>query len=146
MTEIVVKYNKEQGNFQVYEASTQTLIIGDTLGQCFRDLNLYLVQQGIIQSDILNEPDIMYHIDSHTFHEFLKNNLALVKRIQDIPSEFKNSASKFGKNPSTLSSSSSSSTSSFSKKKEGKNNFQRGKFSSFGSSSFGKSSKRFKNG
>ena len=38
----------------------------------------------------------MYHFDSYTFNAMIKNNLALVKRLTDIPSEFKNSASKFG--------------------------------------------------
>lgn len=135
MTEIVVHYDKDSGNFQVYESGTKTLIIGDTLGQCFRDLNLFLLENKIIDCDIVDSTDIMYHIDSQTFHEFLKTNIALVKRIQDIPSEFKNSANKFGKNMSSPSSSSS-----FGNKKEKSTNFKRGTFSG---TSFGKSSKKF---
>ena len=96
MTEIVVNYDKEKGEFQIYESSTSTLIISGTLGEGFENLNKFLIQSGQIERSIIEDPSCRFHFDAHTFQEIIKSNMALLKRVSTIPSEFKNSATKFG--------------------------------------------------
>ena len=96
MTEIVVKYDKSSNEYHIYENTSQTLIMSRTLGEGFSNLNLFLIQSGQIQKSLIEDEDVIYHFDGHTFKEIIKSNMALLKRVSDIPSEFKNSANKFG--------------------------------------------------
>lgn len=136
MTEIVVNYDSVKGEYQIYESTSKTLILSRTLGEGFSNLNLFLIQTGQIQKSIIEDQNITYHFDSHTFQEMIKSNMALLKRVSDIPSEFKNSASKFGM-PSVPKDINSKNKQNFSR---GSKNLQRGKFQG---TSFGKSFSKF---
>lgn len=140
MIDVVVNYDASQGNFQIYESSTQTLLISDTLGDGFRNLNKFLEDSGLTTKNILEDDGILYHFDSHTFQEIIKSNMKLLKRVQETPSEFKNSANKFGKSSLNSSPSSGNQTPNFAR---GSKNFQKGKFSKMKESGFGSSFKRF---
>lgn len=134
MIDIVVKFDSTEGVFKIYESSTQTLLISQTLGEGFSNLNGFLLSGGLITKSILEDQEVIYHFDSHTFQEIIKSNMSLLRRVSDIPSEFKNSVSKFGGgaiSPSTGSSG-------FSR---GSKNFQKNKMS--GDSSFSKSHQKF---
>lgn len=139
MTEIVVNYDKEKGEFQIYESSSSTLIISGTLGEGFENLNKFLIQSGQIEKSILEDPSCRFHFDAHTFQEIVKSNMALLKRVSTIPSEFKNSASKFGMPsvPKDLNSKNSFSN------KSGQSNWKKGKMSGWKGSGFGKSYGKF---
>lgn len=136
MTEIVVNYDSVKGEYQIYESTSKTLILSRTLGEGFSNLNLFLIKTGQIQKSIIEDQNIIYHFDSHTFQEMIKSNMALLKRVSDIPSEFKNSASKFGM-PSVPKDINSKNKQNFSR---GSKNLQRGKFQG---TSFGKSFSKF---
>ena len=82
---------------------------------------------------------MVYHFDGHTFKEIIKSNMALLKRVSDIPSEFKNSANKFGM-PSVPKDLNSKNKQNFSK---GSSNFQKGKMTGFKGSKFGNSFGKF---
>ena len=136
MTEIVVNYDSVKGEYQIYESTSKTLILSRTLGEGFSNLNLFLIQTGQVQKSIIEDQNIIYHFDYHTFQEMIKSNMALLKRVSDIPSEFKNSASKFGM-PSVPKDINSKNKQNFSR---GSKNLQRGKFQG---TSFGKSFSKF---
>ena len=137
MIEIVVNYDKESKNFRIYESTTQTLLISDTLGDGFKNLSEFLRQSGLITTNIVEEPGILYHIDSYTFSEIIKSNQNLLTRVKEVTSEFKNSAQKFG---TTLSNSGTSRKPEFTR---GSDNFKKGKMSGFKKSGFGKSMGKF---
>lgn len=132
MTDVVINFDSTSKEYQIYESTSKTLIQSRTLGDGFGNLNAFLIQSGQIQKSILEDSEVRFHFDSHTFQEIIKSNLALMKRVSDIPSEFKNSASRFGVTPGSELG-----------KKDKTSNFQRGKMSGFGSSNFGKSYKKF---
>ena len=139
MTEIVVKYDKSSNEYHIYESTSQTLIMSRTLGEGFSNLNLFLIQPGQIQKSLIEDEDVIYHFDGHTFKEIIKSNMALLKRVSDIPSEFKNSANKFGM-PSVPKDLNSKNKQNFSK---GSSNFQKGKMTGFKGSKFGNSFGKF---
>lgn len=139
MTEIVVKYDKSSNEYHIYESTSQTLIMSRTLGEGFSNLNLFLIQSDQIQKSLIEDEDVIYHFDGHTFKEIIKSNMALLKRVSDIPSEFKNSANKFGM-PSVPKDLNSKNKQNFSK---GSSNFQKGKMTGFKGSKFGNSFGKF---
>lgn len=139
MTEIVVKYDKLSNEYHIYENTSQTLIMSRTLGEGFSNLNLFLIQSGQIQKSLIEDEDVIYHFDGHTFKEIIKSNMALLKRVSDIPSEFKNSANKFGM-PSVPKDLNSKNKQNFSK---GSSNFQKGKMTGFKGSKFSNSFGKF---
>ena len=139
MTEIVVKYDKSSNEYHIYENTSQTLIMSRTLGEGFSNLNLFLIQSGQIQKSLIEDEDVIYHFDGHTFKEIIKSNMALLKRVSDIPSEFKNSANKFGM-PSVPKDLNSKNKQNFSK---GSSNFQKRKMTGFKGSKFGNSFGKF---
>lgn len=137
MTDIVVNYDQEKGVFQIYESTTQTLFLSQSLGEGFSGLSEFLLSSGLIKKSILEDQEVLYHFDSYTFQEIIKSNMSLMKRVSDIPSEFKNSASKFGTSTGVP-----KDKPNFSR---GSKNFQKSKMSGFKSSSFGKSFNKFGN-
>ena len=139
MTEIVVKYDKSSNEYHIYESTSQTLIMSRTLGEGFSNLNLFLIQCGQIQKSLIEDEDVIYHFDGHTFKEIIKSNMALLKRVSDIPSEFKNSANKFGM-PSVPKDLNSKNKQNYSK---GSTNFKKGKMTGFKGSKFGNSFGKF---
>lgn len=130
MIDIVVNYDQTKGVFQIYESTSQTLFLSQSLGEGFSGLNEFLLSSGLITKSILEDQEVKYHFDSYTFQEIIKSNMSLLKRVSDIPSEFKNSVSKFG----------GAEKQNFNR---GSRNFQKGKMN--GSGSFGKSFKKFGN-
>jgi hypothetical protein len=139
MTEVVVKYDKGNNEYHIYENTSQTLIMSRTLGEGFSNLNLFLIRSGQIQKSLIEDEDVIYHFDGHTFKEIIKSNMALLKRVSDIPSEFKNSANKFGM-PSVPKDLNTKNKQNFSK---GSSNFQKGKMTGFKGSKFGNSFGKF---
>ena len=134
MIEIVVNFDEASGEYQLYENTSQTLILSKTLGEGFSNLNGFLLTSGQIKKSLLEDDDIRFHFDAHTFREIIKSNMALLKRVSSIPSEFKNSANKFGTSLSK------EDKPDFSK---GSKNFQRKRMTGFKGSNFGKSFEKF---
>lgn len=139
MTEIVVKYDKIKNEYHIYENKSGTLIMSRTLGEGFSNLNSFLLKSGQIGKSLIEDEDVIYHFDSYTFREIIKSNIALLKRVSDIPSEFKNSASKFGM-PSVPKDINTKNKQNFSKKSS---NFQRGRMTGFKGSNFSNSYGKF---
>lgn len=137
MTDIVVNFDSDKGVFQIYESTSKTLLISQSLGEGFSNLNGFLLTSGLIEKSILEDKDVKYHFDAYTFQEIIKSNMSLLKRVSDIPSEFKNSASKFGASTGVP-----KDKQNFSR---GSRDFRRGRMEGFRSSSFGKSYGKFKN-
>ena len=140
MIEIVVNYDQTKQEYQIYESSTQTLILSTSLGDGFKNLNGYLLSSGQITKSILEDQNIQYHFDAFTFQEIIKSNISLLKRVSEIPSEFKNSANKFGMPSVPKDIVSKNKKQNFSR---GSKNFQHNKMSGFGGSNFSKSFGRF---
>lgn len=139
MTEIVIKYDDSTKEYRLFEGTSQTLIMSRTLGEGFSNLNKFLLESGQIEKSLIEDPNILYHFDSHTFHEIIKSNIALLKRVSNIQSEFKNSANKFGM-PSVPKDLNSKNKQSFAK---GSSNFQRKRMSGFKGSNFSDSYGKF---
>jgi len=96
MIEIVINYNKDRREFNLYEPTTDTLLITSSLGETFIKLNEFLQSQGMITTDILGSTDIMYHIDSLTFLALVESNAGLIKQLNNAPSGFMISSQRFG--------------------------------------------------
>ena len=101
MIEIVIKH--EDGKYKVYEPTTSTLLISQSLGDAFINLSSFLWSEGFLSEDqnILNYPEISYHFDSETMQALIESNVKLLKRIQTAPSGFTISSQKFGGSVST---------------------------------------------
>jgi len=151
MIEIVINYDKDRREFNLYEPTTDTLLITSSLGETFIKLNEFLQSQGMITTDILGSTDIMYHIDSLTFLALVESNAGLIKQLNNAPSGFMISSQRFGMS-NTMSTSPKQQTQGLqqgkgnsnyydSKKKRGKT--ERGSSSFFSNSSFRGSYKKF---
>lgn len=96
MIEIVINYDKDRREFNLYEPTTDTLLITSSLGETFIKLNEFLQSQGLITTDILGSTDIIYHIDSMTFLALVESNAGLIKQLNNAPSGFMISSQRFG--------------------------------------------------
>lgn len=96
MIEVVINYSQEDQTFRVYEPTTDTLLISSSLTEALVNLSSFLMQEGMIQGDILNYPEISYHLDSFTVKAMVESNVNLMKRLQTAPSGFMLSSQKFG--------------------------------------------------
>lgn len=96
MIEVVINYSQEDQTFRVYEPTTDTLLISSSLTEALVNLSNFLMQEGMIQGDILNYPEISYHLDSFTVKAMVESNVNLMKRLQTAPSGFMLSSQKFG--------------------------------------------------
>lgn len=94
MIEIVIKY--DAGKFLVYEPTTDTLMACTNLTEALTALNDFLKSSGMSNVDILENPDISYHIDSHTMKSIVEGNVNLLKRLNQAPSGFMISEKRFG--------------------------------------------------
>lgn len=133
MVEIVINYDQDSQGYKIYEPTTDTLLVSSNLTEAFVNLSMFLSSSGLIQGDILNYPEISYHLDSYTVKSMIESNVNLLKRLQTAPSGFMISSQKFG----------GSSTSSYRKQEKGfdKTGFDKSyqsekRFSSKSSSSF----------
>ncbi len=97
MIDVVIGFDKEKEEFNLYEPSTDTLLITTSLGELFIKFDEFLKLNGLISgADILNTAEINYHIDSPTFIAMVSSNAALLKRLNSAPSGFMISSQKFG--------------------------------------------------
>lgn len=146
MIEIVINYSKEDNKFKIYEPVTDTLLISSSLTEALVNLSGYLMSSGMISGDILNYPDISYHLDSATLQEIVKSNVTLMQRLREAPSGFTIASQKFGGSTQRSMSSSKNKAPNFKDSefyKEGKK-FSRRQTSEFsGNSGFKKSNKKF---
>lgn len=128
MVEIVINYDQDSQGYKIYEPTTDTLLVSSNLTEAFVNLSMFLSSSGLIQGDILNYPEISYHLDSYTVKSMIESNVNLLKRLQTAPSGFMISSQKFG----------GSSTSSYKKQEKGfdKSYQSEKRFSSKSSSSF----------
>lgn len=94
MIEIVIKY--DAGKFLVYEPTTDTLMACTNLTEALTALNDFLKSSGMSNVDILENPNISYHIDSHTMKSIVEGNVNLLKRLNQAPSGFMISEKRFG--------------------------------------------------
>lgn len=99
MIEIVINYDPATKEFKAYEPQTDTLLITSSLGETFMKLDEFLKQQGLITVDLLAASNITYHIDSYVFLGLIENNVNLLKRLNQAPSGFMISQSRFGISP-----------------------------------------------
>jgi hypothetical protein len=97
MIEVVINYDKTKKEFKIYESSTETLMISANLTEGLVTLNEFLRNHYLIKEDILQEKNIIYHIDGTTMIEIVMSNIALLKQLKNMaPSSFQISTSKFG--------------------------------------------------
>lgn len=97
MIDVVIGFDKEKGEFNLYEPTTDTLLITTSLGELFIKFDEFLKLNGLIQgADILNTAEINYHIDSATFIAMVSSNASLLKRLNTAPSGFMISSQRFG--------------------------------------------------
>ncbi len=102
MIEIVINYDKSKKEYKIYESSSETLMISENLTQGLVTLNDFLRNHYLIKEDILQEKDIMYHIDGTTMIEIIMSNVNLLKQLKNLaPSSFQISTSKFGSTTKT---------------------------------------------
>lgn len=96
MIEIVIKFDPVKKDYMVYEPSTETLMVTTNLTEALLNLNKFLIESGMIQTDILECQNISYHIDSQTMKSIIEGNLQLIKRLRNAPSGFMISSQRFG--------------------------------------------------
>jgi len=97
MIDVVIGFDKEKEEFNLYEPTTDTLLITTSLGELFIKFDEFLKLNGLIQgADILNTAEINYHIDSATFIAMVSSNVSLLKRLNTAPSGFMISSQRFG--------------------------------------------------
>ena len=76
-------------------------MVSNNLTEALVTLNQFLLDSGLTNTDLLNSPDISYHLDSYTIRGIIEGNLKLVKRLNQAPSGFQMSGKKFNEDPST---------------------------------------------
>lgn len=103
MVEVVINYDQGTQKYKVYEPTTDTLLVSSNLTEALVNLSMFLTSSGLIQGDILNYPEISYHLDSYTVKSMVESNVNLIKRLQTAPSGFMISSQKFGGSISTSS-------------------------------------------
>lgn len=114
MVEVVINYNKDNQNFQVYEPTTDTLLVSSNLTEALVNLSIFLNSAGLLQGDILDYPEISYHLDSYTVKSMVESNVNLIKRLQTAPSGFTISSQRFGGTSGLISSKKSNNSTGFS--------------------------------
>lgn len=96
MIEVVIKYDPTRQAYAVYEPSSDSLMVASNLSEALLMLNKFLLESGLSDVDILNCPDISYHIDSQTMLSIVEGNVKLLKRLNTAPSGFQISTQRFG--------------------------------------------------
>lgn len=96
MIEVVINYDKSSQCFKIYEPTTDTLLVSTNLSEALVNLSSFLSDKKMIQGNILNYPDISYHIDSHTMQAMVESNVNLLKRLNNSPTGFMMSSQRFG--------------------------------------------------
>jgi hypothetical protein len=133
--EVVINYREDKKQYVLYEASTDTIIITESLGEMFMKLNELLYNTGT-QMDMFSLDTINYHLDSATFKAIIGTNINLLKRLNTAPSGFQTSTQRFGGGIQPVQSQSQNKN----------NNFKAaGKTGTFSKSSFKNANKKFGN-
>lgn len=144
MVEVVINYNKDNQNFQVYEPTTDTLLVSSNLTEALVNLSIFLNSTGLLQGDILDYPEISYHLDSYTVKSMVESNVNLIKRLQTAPSGFTISSQRFGGTSGLIPSKKSSSSGFSDSYKKSDKKFNRKSSSNFsGKSGFRTANKKF---
>lgn len=144
MVEVVINYNKDNQNFQVYEPTTDTLLVSSNLTEALVNLSIFLNSAGLLQGDILDYPEISYHLDSYTVKSMVESNVNLIKRLQTAPSGFTISSQRFGGTSGLISSKKSNSSGFSESYKNSDRKFNKKSSSSFsGKSGFRTANKKF---
>lgn len=99
MIEVVIKYDANKEVYVIYEPTTDSMMASTNLTEALVMLNQFLLDTGMSQVDILQCPDISYHIDSQTMKSIIEGNLQLIKRLRQAPSGFMISNQRFGQSP-----------------------------------------------
>lgn len=104
MVEIVINYDKEKEVYKVFEPTSNTLLVSTNISQALIGLSDFLIKSGLEKNNILESPDISYHIDSATMRAMVESNFALLKRLSQAPTGFMMSQQRFGSTPQKSSS------------------------------------------
>ena len=96
MVDIVINYSEPDKAYKVFEPTTNTLLISQTLTEALCNLSLFLQSQGLIQGDILQTDQVNYHFDSRTMRDFINSNVQLLNRLKSAPSGFTIASQRFG--------------------------------------------------
>ena len=96
MIEVVIRYDPTRQAYAVYEPTTDSLMVAANLSEALLMLNKFLLESGMSSVDLLNCPDISYHIDSQTMLSIIEGNMKLLKRLNTAPSGFQISSQRFG--------------------------------------------------
>lgn len=137
MIEIVINYSEEEKVYKVYEPTSDTLLVTESLADSLLKLSQFLKDSGLIGTDILQDSNISYHLDSATMQAMIESNVSLMKRLNNGPSGFMISSQRFG---SSLGNS--KKTDNFSSENRGQNKKRKGT-GMFSNSNFRGSYKKF---
>lgn len=96
MVEIVIKFDPDKEMFNVYEPTSDTLLVTSSLSESLLKLNEFLKSEKLVKDDILNTADVSYHIDSYTMSTMIRSNANLLKRLSTASSGFTVSTQRFG--------------------------------------------------
>ena len=97
MIEIVIKHDPTRHEYKIYEPTTDTLMASSNLTEALCMLNKFIESSGLSNvGNILDCPDISYHIDSATMKAMIESNISLLNRLRTAPSGFAASSQKFG--------------------------------------------------
>ena len=100
MINIVIKYDPDKEMFNVYEPTSDTMLVTGTLSESLLKLNDFLKSENLVKDDILNTADVSYHLDSYTMSTMIRSNANLLKRLSTANSGFTVSTQRFGSNKS----------------------------------------------
>lgn len=98
MVEIAITFDPDKEVFKVYEPSSDTLLVTNTLTESLMKLNEFLKSENMITGDLLNTADVSYHMDSYSMSTMIRSNANLLKRLSTANSGFTVSTQKFGSN------------------------------------------------
>lgn len=96
MIEIVIRFDPGKQAYAIYEPTTDSLMVAANLTEALVMLNKFLLESGMSNVDLLNCPDISYHIDSQTMLSIVEGNMKLLKRLNTAPGGFQISSQRFG--------------------------------------------------
>lgn len=130
MVEIVINYSEEEKVYKVYEPTSDTLLVTESLADSLLKLSQFLKDSGLIGTDILQDSNISYHLDSATMQAMIESNVSLMKRLNNGPSGFMISSQRFGSSlgSSKKTDNSSSGNGNKDKKKKGSGMFSNSNF------------------
>lgn len=99
MIEVVIKYDDTKKVYMIYEPTTDSMMASTNLTEALVMLNKFLMDSGMSKVDLLECPDISYHVDSQTMKSIIEGNIQLIKRLRQAPSGFMISNQRFGQSP-----------------------------------------------